>query len=198
MTRARTLGGSPDLGGGFECRRWGRWREPGVIRGIQFDIFMLNDILNKAKDVRTLSKMEEDIRINNYLGEIAMKALCDYLGASRHTEVSYKWYHDKMWTKLVGYKQDADLVIDGKTYPVEVKVTRFQFPFEIFIRKSSINSLPSNGRIFLCDGDSFVVLTKDQVLGFDIKPVSQWGNKLCYVIEKGCLNWIRLNKNIFS
>jgi len=159
---------------------------------------MLNDILNKAKDVRSLSKMEEDIEINNYLGERAMKALCSYLGASRHTEVRYVWYEDKLWIDKVDYKQDADLIIEDKTYPVEVKVTRFQFPYEIFIRKSSIDKLSTNGRVFMTDGDRFVVMTRSEVENSEIKRVPEWGNKICYILNKGTLNWKSWGFNIFS
>lgn len=146
----------------------------------------LINILDQARDVRSLEKMKVDIEINNELGKRAMKGLCDYISVTRRYVATFDWHDDKIWEREcdIEYKQDADLIFKSRKFPVEVKVTRHIFPENIFIRKNSVDSLPPNSYVYLSEDSIFSVMKKKDFIFCTARKVEEWGNKLCYVLNR--------------
>lgn len=150
---------------------------------------------SKYKDNRSMYKYKRDIKVGSINCRKAMIGLCAYLNSTGRGYAETKVYEEKFWEKEsdVGFKQDADLIVNHSVTPFEVKVAPEGLPEEIFLRYWSIKNISLlSGKILLVSEQEFSILDgKKTYFNNPVVDIEMWGGKKGFKVLKSGYRWSR-------
>lgn len=148
------------------------------------------DVMDKARDNRTVTALKSDIQRGNARGYRAMQSFSNWLSVNRNGGkfVYFKYFWDRYWEDMGEIKMhhDANLYWNDTVIPFGIKTdiaNPITSPF--FLRYAEMKHLANlDGKLLIANRQSFTVQNAKKIIKrYSVSRIAEWGNKYCYIVH---------------
>lgn len=151
------------------------------------------ELLDRARDVRSLPKLKKDIKRGNHNAKVALQGFCSWYFVHYGEMIFFDYYQEKFWTDMgkVRMYHDADLLIGQRRIPLSIKTDispEITNPF--FVRYYEAKDIiTKRGKVLIATTHNFSFFEAERFWDFPVEEVEEWGNKKCFVLDTDKLSW---------